>query len=220
MADDDDIEFEITPAEKGLDVAALVAGFTPVVGSAISGVLSGMSQQRKLNRVAGILHELEQNLSGFKSEVMEDYVKTEDFEELLEQALRRGADERSAEMRALYRNFLTQAIKYPGDKYDEQLAILRVLEQLNSSHMQILSALEQPPSPGAQRKMMGSPRQTLQERTSLSDEELKNAVGRLNDLRITNLGSLMVMMTGAGAEDLRHNITPFGHNVLKYFRNQ
>ena len=82
------------------------------------------------------------------------------------------------------------------------------------------NATPPPPPPDAHQKMMGSPRQTLLERTGLPDDEIKSAVDKLNDLRVTNLGSLMVMMTGAGAQDLRHNITPFGQKLMDYVRQQ
>lgn len=217
--DDEDIRFEVTRTEKGLDYSALVAGFTPVVGGAISGVLSGISQQRKLNRVAEIIHGLEQNLSGFKSEVMDEYVKTEDFEELLEQTLRRVADERSAEMRALYGNFLSQAIKYPCDEYEDQFEILRALEQLNLSHVSVIAALEQAPEANAHTKIMGSAGQTLRERTGFDDDQIETLVQKLTDLHIIRLGNLKAMGTGLGMADLRHAITPLGRKVMKYVRS-
>src|SRR5690606_28050220 len=119
-------------SEKALDAAAIAASFTPVVGGAISSVLSGMSQSRKLNRVVGMLKGLSDDLSELRSEVDEDYVRTEDFEELLEQTLRRAADERSDDVRELYRKFLLHAMAAPGDPYDDQMLVLKALEYIRA----------------------------------------------------------------------------------------
>jgi len=69
-------------------------------------------------------------LKDFKSEASEQYVKTEDFEELLENALRKASEERYEEKRRIFANFLIGAIESPGESYDEQIRFLRVLEEL------------------------------------------------------------------------------------------
>ena len=213
------VKFEVTRTEKALDAGAIAASFAPWLGGAIGSVLGGMSQARKFNRVAEILNGLADSLAEFESEVSENYVKTEDFEDLLEQTLRRGADQRSAEMRDLYRNLLARAIKNPGDAYEDQIELLRVLEQLNATHMVMLDALDQSPPPDAHQNMMGSPAQTLRERTGLNAVEIEFALEKLNDLRVTKLNSLNMMMTGAGAQDLRHSITALGRKLMEYVQD-
>ncbi|HXQ23524.1 MAG TPA: hypothetical protein VN812_17735 [Candidatus Acidoferrales bacterium] len=37
----------------------------------------------------------------------------------------------------------------------------------------------------------------------------------LNDLRLTNLTAMRVMMTAHGAQDLRHWVTSFGQRLLR-----
>jgi hypothetical protein len=60
-------------------------------------VLGGISSHRKLTRVREVLQGFAEDLRSFKSDVSEEYVKTEDFEELLEETLRCGrADGREA----------------------------------------------------------------------------------------------------------------------------
>ncbi|MCC5862590.1 MAG: hypothetical protein JJT93_11865, partial [Gammaproteobacteria bacterium] len=210
IVDEDGPKFPTTGTEKALDASAIAAGFTPVVGGAISAVLSGMSQARKLNRVAGMLNELADDLAGFHSEVSDEYVKTEDFEDLLEHTLRRAAEERSDEVRALYRKFLHRAITAPGDDYDEQIAVLKALERVRVPHVAVLGALLRPPSPEAHKKLMGSPIQTLRERTGLTDNEIKAAVATLNEIKATNMSTLSVMMTGHGSEGLQGSVTSLG----------
>lgn len=82
-----------TPAETALDLLSAVVSLVPWLGGPISGLLSGYSNQRKLKRLRDVLGGVANDLRNFSSKASEDYVKTEEFEDLLEQTLRRVADE-------------------------------------------------------------------------------------------------------------------------------
>ena len=90
------------------------------LGAPISNVLGGLSVGRKINRVSEVIQGLSEDLRDFKSEASQTYVKTEEFEELLENVLRKAAEERIDEKRRLLREFLVSGIKHPGRTYDEQ----------------------------------------------------------------------------------------------------
>ena len=195
-----------TKVETALDIASLVGSAVPWIGGPVSNVLSGMSFGRKLGRVREVLEGVAADLAEFKSAVSEEYVRTEEFEDLLEQALRRASEERSEEKRRMYRAFLSDAIEAPGESYDDQLRLLRTFEELQPDHLGVLKVMSQ--EPGSDPGMMGSPVQTLRERLpEFDDARIEDLVSQLNDMRITNLGSLKVMMTGRGAADLRHVVT-------------
>lgn len=215
MTDDDATLLPATKTETALDIAAFVGSAVPWIGGPVSNVLGGMSLGRKLSRVREVLLGLASGLSEFKSEVSEKYVKTEEFEELLEQTLKRAAEERTEEKRRIYAAFLTDVIESPGEPYDEQIRFLRTLEELQPDHLRLLRALCQ--APGPKPGMMGSPNQTLRRRLPELDEaRIADLLSQLNDLRVTNLTSLKVMMTGHGAEDLRHSVTSYGQRFLRY----
>ncbi|MBW7997175.1 MAG: hypothetical protein FVQ81_11525 [Candidatus Glassbacteria bacterium] len=204
-----------TKVETALDIASLVGSAVPWIGGPVSNVLSGMSFGRKLGRVREVLEGVAADLAEFKSEVSEEYVRTEEFEDLLEQALRRASEERSEEKRRMYRAFLSDAIEAPGESYDDQLRLLRTFEELQPDHLRVLKIMSQ--EPGSDPGMMGSPIQTLRERLlEFDDARIEDLVAQLNDMWITNLGSLKVMMTGRGAADLRHVVTEYGQRLLRY----
>jgi len=212
--DSKDLIQATTKAETVLDVAAFVGSAVPWIGGPVSNVLSGMSSGR-IARVREVLEGLISDLSDFKSEVSEEYGKTEDFEELLEQTLERSADERNEEKRQIYRSFLTNAIESPGEPYDEQIRFLRTLEELQPDHLKVLRALSKTPDPDP--GMMGSPNQTLRQRLpDLEEKRIEELITQLNDLRVTNMTSLKTMMTGRGAADLRHSITSYGQRFMQY----
>ena len=216
--EDESEETSLVPStrdEAALDVAAAVSSFAPWVGGPISAVLTGMSGQRRMKRVAEVLDHLSEDLKNFKSEASEQYVKTEDFEELLEKTLRQAAEERSEEKRRIYGQFLTDAITSPGQPYYEQIPILRLLEDLQPDHIRIIKALLENPNPNP--PSMGSVSQTLQSRLpKMNLRTIEELARDLDDKRVTSVGQLGGMMTGHGAEDLRNRVMPVGHQLVKY----
>ena len=83
-----------TPEEMALDIASFVGSTIPWIGGPVSNVLGRISISRKFARVTDVLKGLVTDLTQFKSDASEEYVKTEDFEELLKHALLKAADER------------------------------------------------------------------------------------------------------------------------------
>ncbi len=204
-----------TPTETVLDVAAFVGSAVPWIGGPVSNVLGGISWGRKLARVREVLIGLSSDLAEYKSQASEEYVKTEDFEELLEQTLRKAADERNEEKRQIYRDFLTDAIKSPGESYDEQIRFLKTLEELQPDHLKVIRALSQPPAPNP--AYITSPNRSLCKRLlELDETRITDLIVQLNDLHVTNSTGLKVMMSGHEAEKLRHLITPYGERFLKF----
>ena len=217
---DGESRFPTDRMDTALSVASGIASAVPWLGGVVSNVLSGYGQTRKLNRVQEVLDELADRLAGFESEVSEDYVRTEDFEELLEQTLRRAAEERNSEVRRLYVDFIQRTIVEPNDDYDAHMEVLIRIERLRADHVVVLRALLEEPRREESNGSMGSPMQTLEGRTGLDRDSIKAAVENTDDQRLTNLtGSLQTMMTGRGAASLQHAVTPLGHRVLGYLGN-
>jgi hypothetical protein len=78
--------------------------------------------------------------------VSSEYVRSEDFEDLLEETLRTAARERSADKRKVYRDFIVNAIREPGEQYDAQLEILQIITRMSPEHLRVLAAINQPPA--------------------------------------------------------------------------
>ena len=116
-----------------------------------------------------------------------------------------------------HRAFLTNAIKSPGVSYDEQLELLRSLEELTPDHLLILKAMSQEPELDSDPRMMVSPTQTLKERLSeFTERRIDELVSQLYDMRITRLASLRKLVTGPPAADLRPFISDYGNRILNY----
>lgn len=206
-----------TPQEAALDTFAALVAATPILGGAISSTLSGMAADRRFERVKEVILDLESSLDDLSAE-QEKYIRSEDFEDLFRETLRRVENERTEAKRNLYRDFLLGAIREPGGEYDERLRILRALEQLQPDHMVVLRAMDQPPGPEDESIYAGSRMSTLRRRLpEVSNEHLDDLVIELGDLRITS-GTLEGMVTGPSAVELRPLITPFGHRLLEFIQ--
>jgi hypothetical protein len=210
--DDDDAAADFA------DLGALFASVVPVVGSAVSFVLSDWTAQRRYQRVRDVLKGLAKDLQQFKGDVQEEYVRSDEFTDLLDQTLRRVANERHDEKRRLYRGVLLGAITGQGQSYDEHLHMLRVIDSLQVAHMALLKAILQVPDP----KYMvdgisGSFIETLKRRLpELSEARIEDLVAQLKDHRILTSGSLKAMITARGAEDMRHTLSPFGRRLVSF----
>ena len=213
--------FPTDKTDTAISVASGIASAVPWLGGVVSSVLSGYGQTRKLNRIQEVLDDLADRLTGFESEVSRDYVRTEDFEELLEHTLRRVADERNSEVRKLYVDFIHKMIVEPSDDYDSHMDVLTRIERLRAVDVVVLHAMLEEPRMDEVDRLMGSPMQSLEERTGLDRDTIKAAIENTDDLRMTDLtGSLQTMMTARGAASLQHAVTALGKRVLGYIGNR
>lgn len=209
-----------TTTDKALDVGAFVSAVLPIpwLAPAVSFVLGGISNQRKIKRIHEALQQLNEEMGDFRSEASEKYVNSEEFDELLERTLQQIANERYEEKRNMYGRFLAGAIKSPGEPYDEQIRFLRDLEVLQADHIRIFNAMLQEPDPNSN-VYIGSTMTTLTERLSDTPEaRLRELVAQLNDMRlISGIGNTMV--TAKTAVDLRNNFTPYGRRFVRYLNS-
>lgn len=204
-----------TGVDTVAELASFVSSLLPVIGGPVSNVISGFTIDRKFNRVRDVLVGLATELSEIRSEVAEDYVRSDEFEELLEKTLRQIADERNEEKRDLYRKFLVGAITSPGDTYDQQIRFLRTMEELQGDHITVLKAFIQ--APGSNPGIMGSVMGTLKNRIPDFDEHhIKDLVSELVDMRVLVDANVGITMTGKGAEQLASRITQYGSRLTAY----
>ena len=197
------------------DLGAIFASVIPVLGGAVSLVLSDWSAQRRYQRVRDVLQGLARDLQRFKADVKEEYVRSDEFADLLDQTLRRVANERHEEKRRLYRGVILGAITGQEQSYDEHLHTLRVIDSLQVAHMVLLRAVRQEPDAKWAGGISGSFMETLGRRLpGLSEERVGELVAQLRDHRLLNIGGLNTMMTARGAEDMRHVLTPFGRRLV------
>jgi len=212
-----------TYSEAVLETLQNISSLVPVLGGPISSFFGGMAAGRKFERIREVLVGVAQDLSNLKQQVSEEYVRSEDFEDLLDETLRRVARERYEEKRGIYQRFLAREIEEPIE-YDSQILVLRALEELQVADLAVLEAmLREPAAEESEGLVAGSIIGTFRRRLPGTDDRvIQAAVDRLDRLRITNNLSqtLMTMMAPQGARDLRPRLTDFGRSLAKYLNPQ
>lgn len=204
------------PVDDYLSLATLLSTVVPVFGGAVGHVFSEWAAARRVQRLREVLLGVTEDVKRLSAQVRDEYVRSEEFEELLDHALRRVAVERHEEKRGLFRAFLFETIT-TAPAYDEQLRVLRVLEELQAAHIALIRAVLQEPDPRHIDGISASQIGTLKRRMpGFTDEQIGDLVAQLNDLRIVKLGSLNTMMTARGAGDMRGTVTPFGQRFVQY----
>ncbi len=134
-----------TYPEAVLETLKNISSLVPVLGGPISNFFGGMAAGRKFERIREVLVGVAQDLSNLKQQVSEEYVRSEGFEDLLEETLRRVARERYEEKRRIYQHFLAREIEEPIE-YDFQILILRALEELQVADRAVLEVMLREPT--------------------------------------------------------------------------
>jgi hypothetical protein len=201
-----------------LELLQYATSLVPTVGGLLSSVFGGLASGRKFQRIEEVVRGLLTELKGIHQQ-HEAYIRSEDFEDIFEQALSRSARERNESKRILIKDFLSNAVRTELS-YDDyvRLRVMRILEEILPLDIIVLVAMLQAPNDQESAGLVsGSPMGTLKMRTAehqLQEEQLKDIVSNLNRMGLTNLTSLTTMMTASGARDLRHSITKYGHEII------
>ena len=202
-------------------VSAVVAA-APWIGGPLTAVISGRVTDRKLQRVNDALVFLAGKLKAVGNTLEEDYVRSEEFEDLLDEVLPRISRERSQRKRNLYALYLKGVLTNVEQPYDEKLNFLNALDQLQFAHIEVLNAfLQKPDNEKIFSGFGGSRIQTLRNRLqNYNEATIEELVIQLNDLRLTDAKNLKTMMSSDGAENLRSVVTPMGQRFYSFLLNE
>lgn len=99
-----------------------------------------------MQRVKEVLEDLFSRVEALGDQRSDNYIRSDEFEDLLDQTRRQVANERHESKRRLYAAILAGAIEKPAaSPYHEQLRMLRTIEELQPDHLQVLRAMLQTP---------------------------------------------------------------------------
>src|SRR6266540_2351491 len=96
----------VDPRAEWADALAFYGTLIPVFGGAVSNVLNGWSRERRMKRAKDVLDDLFSRVQEVGGRLDEGYVRSDEFDDLLDRTLRQVAAERHQEKRRLYAAFL------------------------------------------------------------------------------------------------------------------
>jgi hypothetical protein len=198
-----------------LDLVAIAVNVVPVFGGVVSNILNNWSADRKRDRIRRCLGDVSLHIANTRSKVNEEYVRSDEFEDLADQTLRRVAMERSEEKRRIYAAFLAGTLTGPGEPYHEQLRFLRTLEQLQPDHIRVIRAmLQDEPSYASNESTLGAALGRLL--PDISEDRLLDLVTNqlTEELRVLNVDRREFHR--AGGAPMSRLIRPYGQRLIQY----
>lgn len=203
--------------EQIAETIATVIDLVPVIGGVVSSIISGQVTQNRFERVADEIKKITAEVRANADSVQDEYVRSEEFEELFAQTLEKMSKELNPEKRAVYRHFIVNLMVLPGENYDRQRRLLRLTEELEPKHLRLLRAYAEPPDPAVSPSGLGTPVGTLGRRTGWRADVIAHFAAELISEGLLGEGAnLMTTMTAAGAEDQRGRITDLGRRWLQF----
>ena len=180
-----------THLEAFNDGLAPFAALDPVFGGFVSSLASGRVTRKKIHRVNETLKYLAHSLDDIKDKLNEDYIMSEDFEDLFDETFQKVARERVEAKRKMYAWYLKGAITNIEISYDEKLRFLNLIERLQPIHIMILNAFlilpDEQPNKGSRRVSSSSIMAILFDRLkghSFTVDLLDDAVAELIQVRL------------------------------------
>lgn len=190
----------------------------PILGPIVSSATQGFFTLRRVRRLEEIVRIFEDEFLDLEDEIVREYMRTEEFEDLTIDVLERATRERDEEKRRLFANLLAGLASAPDDAYDVKIRAIRTLESLRPIHIEAIRAVIMPPPTPAQSDF--SRVEILGNRIGIADRAtLTEIVEGLEDVRVFNRD---VSWAGANSEaarvDLRSALTPFGQEFVRFLR--
>ena len=122
--------------------AASISATNPAAGLALktAAILGGwVFQERKYSRIKDALTSVANRIQ----QVEHEYVRKEEFADLLEETLRRMADQPSEDRRQIMRGILESVMERPRD-FNESRLFVRLADELPGAHLKVIAAVKQP----------------------------------------------------------------------------
>ena len=216
---------DLAPAAKGerfTELLAIAAAAAPWIGGPISGIIGGVATDLKIKRVTQFIKDVLAHVEELHSQESEEFVKTEDFADIFDKTAQAVADERYETKRKLFSNYILNNIAAPETSYHLRLKCLRLLEDINTQHLDLFEALLRQPTATEINMGISAPSTTIERRAPHLRTNLSAIIHETNTLGLTDIKGnyLNTNMTGGGAADLAHAVTPLGRNLLAFITRE
>ena len=214
--------------EEIVEIVSLAFEPIPYVGGFLASSASYYIQQRKNARLNDFLLDLAERVSEIQEYINQDFVSTDDFNNLVEEILEAASQTRQNEKLEAFRTILINTITQSHPNYDEALEICRLVQKWEPRHIEMLKIFWDPRSADEQmgnilEKSSGSFTSIMQIFSKLlpdwSQEQIERTLQDLYTDHIHGTTHLRTTITDKGFHQIEGRITDFGKRVSKYIIN-
>lgn len=197
----------------------------PVVGGVMSGVANEIIARRQNKRLEEFLLSLSQDIQAVEERLNKDFLKTEDFYDIVEDTFTKVSETRQQVKIDAYKAIFMNSILANSPVIDDILELNDLIYSWQPRHIILLKLLYNPQLVDEQ---MGNPVGAGGGfSTSLStilckllpqwsEDQIVRTWKDLYDQRIHNTPEVKTMITDRGLDQLQNRLTPFGQHVAKY----
>jgi len=212
----------VDPKAEWVDAFAPYVELIPLLGGVVSNVMNGWTQERRMRRVGEVISDFNRRMLALGdrlNETRRDYIRSDEFEDLVDRTLRQVTRERHEAKRLLYAAFLAGSVESAGGSYQEELRMLRTLDELQPDHIRVLKAIFEEPS---LRHAMGGGANVFESvHRHMPDVPIGRVVDLVeqlaDDLRLTMIGGVVAFTVTAGVEaEPPDRFTEYGWRFLKF----
>ena len=207
-----------TKRERYAELLAVAASAAPWIGGPISGIIGGVATDLKIKRVTQFIKDVLEHVEAIHSQESEQFVRSEDFADIFDKTAQAVADERFETKRKFFSNYILNNIAAPAISYQLRLKCLRLLEDINTDHTDLLEALLRQPTSAEINMGISAPSTTIERRAPHLRNKISAIIHETNTLGLTDIKGnyLNTNMTGHGAANLEHAVTSLARDLIAF----
>lgn len=219
---------EPTGKEETIELVSIALGAIPQVGGVLSGIAINLIQKRQNRRLYKFLIDLANDLKSLQDQVNQEFMKSDEFEDLVEDIFTKASESRQQEKIDSYRAIFINTLLSETTAYNEAVEIALLVEGWQPKHIVLLKILANPLRADED---MGNPVGNGGGISTSINEILKRLLPdwdsdqidrtwqELHDARIHNTLGTHTMITDRGIHQLEGRLTRFGQKVVRYLTN-
>jgi len=217
-----------TRGEAAVEVAVIALEAVPYVGGVLSSTASYFLERRKNERLNRFLIDLAEDLQSTEERINQEFVRTDDMQDLTEDILSKAAETRRQEKLDALRAIFLNTILSEHPDYNLAAEIADLVQNWQPSHIILLKILSDPRSADKQMgRVVGEGGGIT---TSISrilskllpewdEDQIDRTWQDLYDKRIHRTPGTRTMMTDQGIRQLEGRLTDFGVKVVNFLKN-
>lgn len=214
-----------TRGETAGEVVAIALNAVPLVGGVLSDVAESIIANRKNRRLNEFLVTLADQLKGHEDRVNTDFIRSDEFEDLVEDVFSKAAESRQQEKLDALRAIFLNTVFSSCPSYETAAEIAALIDRWQARHVVLVRILSDPVAAdretgnrvGHGGGMTTSISQIIRKLLlAWDDDQIDRTWSDLWDAKIHRSPGTKTMMTDRGISQLENRLTEFGEKVAKY----
>lgn len=211
-------ELDETPARDHALVAGMAAlQLVPVVGGVVATFISEYVPRKKQERLVEFVQDLSRELAAEQERIDREYVKTKDFDRMVEDVLDRVQTVRNEEKLGYWAALLAGVATTDRPATSDRDRMIQTLDDLRPDHLRLLHVIATTTEPPPDLYMGGVNATLSWKMPDLPEDEARRQWGELARTGVV-ADYPSGLMTAQGAGNLTVRLTAYGRAFVKLLR--